>query len=66
MSRSTATTNLPPMASKVASANKARINIIYYSMYGHVATCKFSFKMVEIIFSINSLFPSGQIGIKRR
>jgi len=26
------------MASKVTSANKARINIIYYSMYGHVAT----------------------------
>ncbi|CAF0812979.1 unnamed protein product [Adineta steineri] len=26
------------MASKAVSGNKARINIIYYSMYGHVAT----------------------------
>ncbi|CAF0825235.1 unnamed protein product [Rotaria sp. Silwood1] len=26
------------MASKVATSNKARIHIIYYSMYGHVAT----------------------------
>jgi hypothetical protein len=34
-----------PMASKAATGNKARINIIYYSMYGHVAKCKFIFKI---------------------
>jgi NAD(P)H dehydrogenase (quinone) len=26
-----------PMASKTVTGNKARINVIYYSMYGHVA-----------------------------
>jgi NAD(P)H dehydrogenase (quinone) len=42
MSRSQVATDTQPktriMASKVASSNKARINVIYYSMYGHVAT----------------------------
>jgi NAD(P)H dehydrogenase (quinone) len=33
------------MASKVATGSKARINVIYYSMYGHVGTCKFIYKM---------------------
>ncbi len=31
------------MASKAATGNKVRINIIYYSMYGHVAKSKFLF-----------------------
>jgi len=53
MSRST---NPPPMASKAATVNKTQINIIYYSMYGHVATCKFIFKMNRKI--LNYLFIS--------
>ncbi len=49
MSRSQVATDTQPktriMASKVASSNKARINVIYYSMYGHVATSKFISKI---------------------
>jgi hypothetical protein len=50
MSRSHTTTKhqpptTKPMASAAATANKVRIHIIYYSMYGHVATCKFIFKI---------------------
>jgi hypothetical protein len=56
MSRSQATTNPQPMASKAASSSKARINVIYYSMYGHVATCKFIFKINRKI--LNHIFIS--------
>ncbi len=41
MSRVSSASKSGPMAVKPASTNKAKINVIYYSMYGHVATCKF-------------------------
>lgn len=42
MSRSHATIKTHSMA---AAGTKAKINIIYYSTYGHVATCKFIFEI---------------------
>ena len=52
------------MASKAVSANKAKINIIYYSMYGHVAASKFGLKGsrsdVHVLF-----FSSGKIRFER-
>jgi NAD(P)H dehydrogenase (quinone) len=37
MSRAASATQSGAMAAKSASTNKARINVIYYSMYGHIA-----------------------------
>jgi hypothetical protein len=33
------------MAARTATGGKAKIHIIYYSMYGHVATSKYTFKI---------------------
>lgn len=38
MSRAASASKSGPMAAKPDSTNKPRINVIYYSMYGHVAT----------------------------
>jgi hypothetical protein len=57
MSRTRTTTKSQPMAARTATGNKARIHVIYYSMYGHVATSKFRFKMNTNI--LNSLVISS-------
>jgi hypothetical protein len=41
MSRAGSASKSGSMAAKPASTNKVRIHVIYYSMYGHIATCKF-------------------------
>ncbi|CAF0981205.1 unnamed protein product [Rotaria sp. Silwood1] len=38
MSRAASATKSGPMAAQPASTNKTRIHVIYYSMYGHIAT----------------------------
>jgi hypothetical protein len=55
MSRAGSASKSGPMAAKATSANKAKINVIYYSMYGHVATCKFRF----ITYKIRIFCSSG-------
>jgi hypothetical protein len=43
MSRAASATQSGAMAAKSASTNKARINVIYYSMYGHIAKSKYRY-----------------------
>ncbi|CAF5091531.1 unnamed protein product, partial [Rotaria sp. Silwood1] len=38
MSRAASATKSGPTAAQPASTNKTRIHVIYYSMYGHIAT----------------------------
>jgi hypothetical protein len=41
MSRVSSATKSAPMAAKLGLTNKVKINVIYYSMHGHIAACKF-------------------------
>ena len=41
MSRAPSASKTGPVAAKPTATNKAKIHVIYYSMYGHVATSKF-------------------------
>ncbi len=46
-----------PSASKTGQmANKARINVVYYSMYGHIATCKYRLIRLKIDFFFLFIF----------
>lgn len=40
MSRAASASKTAPVAAKPTSTNKVKINVIYYSMYGHIATSK--------------------------
>ena len=41
MSRPASVAKAGPVTATPLSANKPRIHVIYYSMYGHIAACKF-------------------------
>jgi hypothetical protein len=49
MSRAGSASKSGAMAAKPTSTNKVLINVIYYSMYGHIATSKFSCITNQII-----------------
>ncbi len=59
MSRASSASKSGPMAAKPASSNKPRINVIYYSMYGHIATCKYRFIIYKNSLRNSFLFSSG-------
>jgi hypothetical protein len=52
-----------PVTARVGSSNRAKINVIYYSMYGHIATSKSLFEKEK--YDILYLTFSGQSCRKR-
>jgi hypothetical protein len=64
-SRSQQPTQQPtqPVAARVGSSNRAKIHVIYYSMYGHIAASKSLFEKEK--HDILYLIFSGQICRKR-
>ncbi len=49
MSRAASASKSGPMAAKPAASNKVRINVIYYSLHGHIATSKFTLFYIKTI-----------------
>jgi hypothetical protein len=47
MSRAGSASKTGAMAAKPVSTNKVRINVIYYSMYGHIAKSKYPMYSIE-------------------
>lgn len=68
MSRAASASKPGPVAATPRSSNKPRINVIYYSMYGHIATSKFNLLIyLKITFKFSFVFLlSGEISSKRR
>ncbi len=49
MSRASSASKSGPIDAKPAAANKVRINVIYYSLHGHIATSKFTLFYIKTI-----------------